>query len=130
MISKFDDMMPHRQQRFSSGVVLLPMRIPVLALVCMTGATAICISSNRGTALAQMLEANEHSTITLTQAIALARTNYPAIQAAQAQQKAAQGAVGVARTAYLPRTDLLWQTNRATANNVYGLLLPQGVIPS
>ena len=54
----------------------------------------------------------------------------PAIQAAQAQQKAAQGAVGVARTAYLPRTDLLWQTNRATANNIYGLLLPQGVIPN
>jgi outer membrane protein TolC len=25
---------------------------------------------------------------------------------------------------------LLWQTNRATANNIYGLLLPQGIIPS
>jgi outer membrane protein len=34
------------------------------------------------------------------------------------------------RTAYLPRTDILWQTNRATANNVYGLLLPQGIVPS
>ena len=68
--------------------------------------------------------------MTLKQVTNLARSNYPAIQAAQAQQRAAQGAVGVARTAYLPRTDLLWQTNRATANNIYGLLLPQGVIPN
>jgi outer membrane protein len=40
-----------------------------------------------------------------------------------------RGEVAVARTAYLPRADMLWQTNRATANNTYGLLLPQGVIP-
>jgi len=43
--------------------------------------------------------------------------------AAKAGQRAAESQVGVARTAYLPRTDLLWQTNRATANNIYGLLL-------
>jgi outer membrane protein TolC len=68
--------------------------------------------------------------LTLTQVLAETRKNYPAIQAAQAQQRAAEGSIGVARTAYLPRTDILWQTNRATANNIYGLLLPQGVIPS
>jgi outer membrane protein TolC len=66
--------------------------------------------------------------ITLEEVIDFARKNYPAIQAAQAERRAANGKVGVARTAYLPRTDLLWQTNRATANNIYGLLLPQGVI--
>jgi outer membrane protein TolC len=64
------------------------------------------------------------------QVIEKARRDYPAIQAAEAQQQAAKAAVGVARTAYLPRTDVLWQTNRATANNIYGLLLPQGVVPS
>lgn len=66
--------------------------------------------------------------LTLEQIIDLARVNYPAIQAAQARQRAAQGTIGLARTAYLPRTDLVWQTNRATSNNIYGLLLPQGVI--
>ena len=66
----------------------------------------------------------------LEQVIETAKAHYPAIKAAQAQQQAAQGAIGVAKTAYLPRTDLLWQTNRATANNIYGLLLPQGVIPN
>ncbi len=112
------------------GVVLIFMRIPVIALACAFSATAICVSSNREAIFAQASEANEHRNLTLIQVIDLARANYPAIQAAQAQQKAAQGTVGVARTAYLPRTDLLWQTNRATANNVYGLLLPQSVIPS
>jgi len=36
----------------------------------------------------------------------------------------------VARTAYLPRVDAAAQVNRATRNNVFGLLLPQGTIPS
>ena len=52
------------------------------------------------------------------------------IKAAQAQQKAAQGGIAVARTAYLPHADVLWQINRATANNILGLLLPQATIPS
>jgi outer membrane protein TolC len=68
--------------------------------------------------------------LTLAQAIALAERNYPRIRASLEQQVAAQGGVSVARSAYLPRTDILWQTNRKTANNVYGLLLPQGVVPS
>src|SRR5207253_5904364 len=33
-------------------------------------------------------------------------------------------------TAYLPRLDAIWQVNRATTNNMFGLLLPQSVIPS
>jgi outer membrane protein len=97
------------------------MRGPLLALLC-------SVSTGLAPCFAQAAGAD--ATSTLTQIIEAARTNYPAIQAAQAQQRAAQGAVGIARTAYLPRTDLLWQTNRATANNIYGLLLPQGVIPS
>jgi len=49
--------------------------------------------------------------------------NYPAIQGAQAQLRAARGMISIARTSYLPRTDLLWQTNRAVANNIYHLRL-------
>ena len=67
---------------------------------------------------------------TLATAIDAAIRNYPRVRAAIAQQHAAAAGVGVARTAYLPRTDVLWQTNRATANNVYGLMLPQSIIPS
>ncbi|MGB8537774.1 MAG: TolC family protein [Acidobacteriaceae bacterium] len=68
--------------------------------------------------------------LTLEQTLATANANYPAIKVSQAQQRAAQGAIAVAKTAYLPRTDILWQTNRATANNILGLLLPQATIPS
>lgn len=112
------------------GDVLSFMRLPVLARLCISSATVICISTTSATLSGQSPAANGHPKITLAQAIERARTDYPAIQAAQAQQRAAHGAVGVARTAYLPRTDLLWQTNRATANNIYGLLLPQGVVPA
>jgi outer membrane protein TolC len=68
--------------------------------------------------------------LTLVLAIQEAEAKYPAIRATEAQQRAAQGGIAVAKTSYLPRTDILWQTNRATANNILGLLLPQAVIPS
>jgi outer membrane protein TolC len=93
-------------------------------------AAFFCLSTGV-TALAQTPPAGTpQQKLTLAQAIDLAEKNYPRIRASLEQQVAAQGGVSVARTAYLPRTDILWQTNRATANNVYGLLLPQGVVPS
>jgi outer membrane protein TolC len=42
---------------------------------------------------------------------------------------ASKEGVSLSRTAYLPRTDLLWQSDRATRNNTFGLLLPQSVLP-
>ncbi len=65
----------------------------------------------------------------LEQAVAAALRNYPEIRAARARAEAANAGIDLAKTSYLPRTDLLWQENRATSNNVFGLLLPQGVIP-
>jgi outer membrane protein len=66
--------------------------------------------------------------LTLNDAIQLALKNYPAIKESRARAQAAEEGVGVARTAYLPRLDMIWQENRATANNVFGLLLPQSTI--
>jgi outer membrane protein TolC len=106
------------------------MHLTFVARLYICSVFVICWFMISGTSRAQTPEGNGHVKITLAQAIERAQTNYPAIQAAQAQHRAAQAAIGVARTAYLPRTELLWQTNRATANNIYGLLLPQGVIPS
>src|SRR5262249_3221392 len=67
--------------------------------------------------------------IKIDQAVDRAVRNYPTIRAAQAQRKAAESGIDFARAAYLPRADLLWQENRATRNNVFGLLLPQSTIP-
>jgi len=62
--------------------------------------------------------------------VQLALKNYPAMAESRARAEAAEAAVDVAKTAYLPRLDAVWQENRATANNVYGILLPQSIIPS
>ena len=68
--------------------------------------------------------------LTLTQAVETAQRNYPSIRVTEEQTQAAAAAISLARTAYLPRIDALAQANRATRNNVFGLLLPQSVIPS
>ncbi len=67
---------------------------------------------------------------TLDQAINYALNNYPAVRAALERIQAAQGRTALARTSYLPSSALLWQSNRATVNNIFSLLLPQGVVPS
>ena len=69
-------------------------------------------------------------TLSFEQAVELALKNYPAIRAAQARRLASEAGVELARTNYLPRADMLWQQNRATRNNVFGLLLPQSTLPS
>ncbi|HMV83240.1 MAG TPA: TolC family protein [Blastocatellia bacterium] len=68
--------------------------------------------------------------LTLEQAVEMALKNYPAIRAAQAQKQSAEAGIELAHTSLLPRADLLWQENRATRNNVFGLLLPQSTLPS
>src|SRR5215467_15845263 len=68
--------------------------------------------------------------LTLAQVVDAALRTYPSIQVSQEQIAAAAAGIRLARTAYLPRVDTLAQVNRATRNNVFGLLLPQGIIPS
>jgi len=68
--------------------------------------------------------------LTLDGAIEYASEHYPTLRAALEQVNASAAGVDVARSAYLPRLDSLWQSNRATANNIFGQLLPQNVIPS
>jgi outer membrane protein len=70
------------------------------------------------------------SGLTLSQAIESALKNYPSIHVSQEQINAAAAGIQLARTAYLPRVDLFAQANRATRNNVFGMLLPQTSIPS
>ncbi|MGH9695546.1 MAG: TolC family protein, partial [Bryobacteraceae bacterium] len=69
-------------------------------------------------------------TLTLPQAVENSLKNYPSIRVSQEQMNAAAAAIRLARTSYLPKADALAQVNRATRNNVFGLLLPQRVVPS
>ena len=66
-----------------------------------------------------------NQTLSLADALAMAQDKYPAIKASLEQQAAAQHQIGVAKTAYLPRLDMLWQTNRATDNNRTGCFCPK-----
>ncbi|MBZ5583180.1 MAG: TolC family protein, partial [Acidobacteriia bacterium] len=68
--------------------------------------------------------------LTLAQTVEAALRAYPSIRVSQEQARAAAAGISLARTAYLPRVDALAQVNRATRNNVFGMLLPQSVIPS
>ena len=96
------------------------------AHICMIGALAITFAP--GFLCAQQIQ--PPSGLTITQAVEAALRNYPSIQVSQEQINAAAAGIQLARTAYLPRVDALAQVNRATRNNVFGTLLPQGVIPS
>jgi outer membrane protein TolC len=75
-------------------------------------------------------QAPPSASFTLDQAMQYALDHYPTVRAALEQLNAATADVSIARGAYLPRLDSIWQSNRATANNVFGQLLPQSVIPS
>src|SRR5712691_12020322 len=66
-----------------------------------------------------------YSQLTLEQAVNQATGKYPAGQASLERVSAAAAGVNLARTGYLPRADFVGQLNRATHNNVFGLLLPQ-----
>jgi outer membrane protein len=91
------------------------------------GIILVLLLSLGRTTRAQSLS-NEKKVLTLEEAVDFALKNYPAVRAALERVKAAQGGVGLARTSYLPRANMVWQTNRATDNNITGLLLPQSII--
>lgn len=70
------------------------------------------------------------TTLSIEEAVALAVKNYPSIKASLAKESAEKSAIDLAKTAYLPRLDLLWQTNHATSNNITGYIFPQNVLPN
>lgn len=95
-----------------------------LRWITITLVLLICLGQ---TSLAQS-SADQKKTLTLEEAIDFALKNYPAVRAALERITAAQAGVGLARTNYVPRADVVWQANRATDNNITGLVLPQSII--
>src|ERR1700749_4957669 len=69
------------------------------------------------------------TSLTIEQAASRAG-QFPSITAAEEQVNAAAAGIRLARTNYRPSVNAVGQVNRATRNNVFGLLLPQTVIPS
>ncbi|MBM3810659.1 MAG: TolC family protein [Acidimicrobiia bacterium] len=71
---------------------------------------------------------SQTSPITLEEAVKRSLEKYPTIRMNAEQVSAASAGIQLARTSYLPKADLLAQINRATRNNIYGMLLPQSTI--
>src|SRR5438309_5020878 len=72
----------------------------------------------------------QQPSLTIQEAVSRATATYPAVRSSMEQVAAAAAGINLARTSFLPRADFTGQLNRATHNNVFGLLLPQSVIPS
>ena len=70
------------------------------------------------------------ASLTLAQAVESSLKNYPSIRVSQEQVSASAAAIQLARTAYLAKIVELAQVYLATRYIVFGLLLPQSVIPS
>jgi len=87
--------------------------VPTLLLICLQVATA---------------QQPRAEMLTVEQAVAAAVKKYPSVRVSTAQVNAAIAGIRLARTAYLPRFDATAGVNRATRNNVLGLLLPSQVI--
>lgn len=66
--------------------------------------------------------------LTLEEAVKQAVERYPSVKVAREQASAAAAGIALARTSYLPKVDFLAAVNRATRNNIYGMLMPQSVI--
>jgi outer membrane protein TolC len=75
-------------------------------------------------------QATAPQVFTLDQAVQYAADHYPTVRAAVEQVNASTALVSVAQAAYLPRLDSFWQSNRATANNIFGQILPQPLLPA
>jgi outer membrane protein TolC len=73
--------------------------------------------------------AQTNTPLTLSEAVRAASA-YPTVIASKEQIAAADSAIALANTSYLPKIDGVAQLNRATRNNVFGLLLPQSPFPS
>ena len=68
------------------------------------------------------------SPLTMQQAVETALQKYPAVRVSEADVRGAAAAIQLARTAYLPRVEAVAGVNRATRNNVLGLLLPTQIL--
>jgi outer membrane protein TolC len=64
--------------------------------------------------------------VKLKAALALASESFAEARASRAELSASDETLGLSKKAYLPSADLYLQWNRATRNNVFGLLLPGG----
>jgi hypothetical protein len=98
-------------------------RAPAARALLLTFAAPILAS-------AQTPQAPPPTVFTFAQAVRYALDRYPTVRAALEQINAATAGVTVAHRHTCRGLDSLWQSNRGTANNILGQILPRSVIPA
>lgn len=87
------------------------------------------ITFNPGFALAlSLIAAPVYAQWSLPDVVRAAGQRYPAVEISLAKMAEAAAGVQLARTSYMPKADYLLHVNRATRNNVFGMMMPQQVI--
>lgn len=91
---------------------------------------ALTLAVALGTVHAQeRIPENLPDPLTLEAAVGFATRNYPSVHASDAEVSATEHGIRLARTAFLPSADMRLGLNRATRNNVFGLIFPNRTIP-
>jgi outer membrane protein len=78
----------------------------------------------------ELVDASTTRKLSLTGAVQLALSNYPAIRERNEKQASARSGITLAKTAYLPRVSLFYEEWRASANNSAAISFPNMPIPS
>src|SRR5689334_16256723 len=91
----------------------------------------LCFCADWVAAQSNPAESSQPNTaeISLQDVVRSALRDYPQIHISQEELNASIANIRLARTAYLPHADGLFQANRATRNNIFGAILPQSIIP-
>ena len=89
------------------------------------GSALLIISS---ASLRAQTPAHPTKVLTLEETVSFALQNYPQVRESLERVSASRAGVGLAKTNYLPRADMLWQGNRATRNNTCQCKRPRGFL--
>jgi len=114
--------------RLGPGVIAGLACLQLVSLVAAQDAPSAQVSMPQSSS--EHVSVSSSQGLTLQDAVQRALTSYPTVRIALERVLAARANVGLTRAQYLPQVNLLWQTNRSTYNNIAGLLMPQGVVPS
>lgn len=77
----------------------------------------------------QILAQNNSGSISLHDLLRQAETNYPLLKSRALDVLAAQKGIEISRSTAIPSLDASYQLNRATYNNITGMVFPQFIIP-
>lgn len=76
-----------------------------------------------------LLAQNNSQYVSLHDLLKKAETNYPLLKSKMLDAQAAQKGIEISRSTFIPTLDASYQVNRATYNNITGMVYPQFIVP-